>query len=72
VATERAIVVFVILRRRRLLRLVIVVRATGLVMFNSTTDAAVLVRMTQSANDRVKRLQGDGEEGDKQMAAAHG
>jgi hypothetical protein len=29
------------------------------------------VRMAETADNCVERLQGDGEEGDKQMAAAH-
>ena len=44
----------------------IVMRTSGaVVVTDSSSDAVMLVRMAEAANDRIQRLQGDGEESDE-------
>ena len=61
----------VVLRWGWLLYVMTIMRANSVVMITtSASKPDVLVRMTKSADNRVESLQGDGEEGDEDLATA--
>jgi hypothetical protein len=71
-ATQRAIVVVILLGRSRLRRIMIV-RATGRLKRRSCGHRVMIVRMSQPAHNCVQRLQGDGDESDGGLEAiTHG
>jgi len=63
--------VIIALGRRLLRPIMVVMRATGvMIVASGVGNAGMCVRMAQSADDAINRLQSDGEEGDEDVTSA--